>query len=655
MSDVAIDLQLVDQFQTFVDIGISKTVADALARRFGAELPTPAQKALVPAVMAHKHIVLKDITGSGKSLGLIAAALSKPHPSIFTLKPGTTRPLEMCTVLQTPSLPKELLNPSHGAAAAGSVASILGTDPNAQTVANLLLRKYKYLSTIFILPTRELAVQTTTWMRQIIQETGCSEPEHSIFQCVVSGVDIQAQIELLKSSPPRILLGTPARLFELYEKKVLDTSRLQLLIVDEVDRIVDAEKRYETVKQKYNRHIHPLDGELLMRRLVKERFDVHQTMLNREVQLSPSAAVAFYAARSRGKDADLTDQDDGSDDIAHKKKIKQPKKVVVEGATSTRFDPAQARPLQIIVASATANNSLRSHLIKRTNWMRGAVFLDMNNIAQVPTNILHQAYIVDKLGNAHQVSLIKESNNKSRQAPVQDTANEESLELLPRSALANVELVDDDSDVYASTEEEQQAIQQHVLPEDHDFIVETLAGIIHREKIEHAFVFVKSSVSVSNLVHRLQNLGIQADKMINMIDYSKSTVDSAKTSNDTALGDAASTNSEQTSSTGQPEFFEDGRAYTKPTKTPFERFVSGQVRVICGTEFEARGLDLPIATHVFILGPPSSQTNYLHMAGRVGRFGRPGTVVTILNAYRFWRKHVDMMKLIGANLSTTSQ
>lgn len=51
----------------------------------------------------------------------------------------------------------------------------------------------------------------------------------------------------------------------------------------------------------------------------------------------------------------------------------------------------------------------------------------------------------------------------------------------------------------------------------------------------------------------------------------------------------------------------------------------------------ARGLDLPDATHVFSLGIPdgprlSGQTvdAYLHVAGRVGRFGRRGTVVTVV-------------------------
>lgn len=45
-----------------------------------------------------------------------------------------------------------------------------------------------------------------------------------------------------------------------------------------------------------------------------------------------------------------------------------------------------------------------------------------------------------------------------------------------------------------------------------------------------------------------------------------------------------------------------------------------------------RGLDLPDLTHVFMLGIPENLTpdEYLHVAGRVGRFGRTGKVITIV-------------------------
>ncbi|KAI9164368.1 hypothetical protein H9P43_008207 [Blastocladiella emersonii ATCC 22665] len=44
----------------------------------------------------------------------------------------------------------------------------------------------------------------------------------------------------------------------------------------------------------------------------------------------------------------------------------------------------------------------------------------------------------------------------------------------------------------------------------------------------------------------------------------------------------------------------------------------------------ARGLDLASASHVFLLGAPRDSAEYLHLAGRVGRMGKTGTVVSVV-------------------------
>ncbi|KAI0348392.1 P-loop containing nucleoside triphosphate hydrolase protein [Trametopsis cervina] len=58
--------------------------------------------------------------------------------------------------------------------------------------------------------------------------------------------------------------------------------------------------------------------------------------------------------------------------------------------------------------------------------------------------------------------------------------------------------------------------------------------------------------------------------------------------------------------------------------------------LLVSTLATTRGLDLPDLTHVFILGVTEALTTdtYLHAAGRVGRFGRPGKVITILESRR---------------------
>jgi superfamily II DNA/RNA helicase len=54
--------------------------------------------------------------------------------------------------------------------------------------------------------------------------------------------------------------------------------------------------------------------------------------------------------------------------------------------------------------------------------------------------------------------------------------------------------------------------------------------------------------------------------------------------------------------------------------------------MLVATLATTRGLDLPELTHVFMLGLPQGRRadGYLHIAGRVGRFGRKGKVITVV-------------------------
>jgi len=55
----------------------------------------------------------------------------------------------------------------------------------------------------------------------------------------------------------------------------------------------------------------------------------------------------------------------------------------------------------------------------------------------------------------------------------------------------------------------------------------------------------------------------------------------------------------------------------------------GRVGLVVSTEIAARGLDAPYLTHVINLDLPSSSSHYCHRAGRVGRGGKPGVVVSL--------------------------
>lgn len=72
--------------------------------------------------------------------------------------------------------------------------------------------------------------------------------------------------------------------------------------------------------------------------------------------------------------------------------------------------------------------------------------------------------------------------------------------------------------------------------------------------------------------------------------------------------------------------------------------------LLVGTNATIRGLDLPDLTHVFSLGIPEGPkisggtvSTYLHIAGRVGRFGRGGKMITVVEKGVFTNDDVSKM------------
>ena len=53
--------------------------------------------------------------------------------------------------------------------------------------------------------------------------------------------------------------------------------------------------------------------------------------------------------------------------------------------------------------------------------------------------------------------------------------------------------------------------------------------------------------------------------------------------------------------------------------------------LLVSTLANTRGLDLPDLSHVFVLGVPEGKVHsYTHIAGRTGRFGKSGKIVTVV-------------------------
>jgi ATP-dependent RNA helicase RhlE len=161
---------------SFNTLGLSAELLRAVAEE-GYRDPTPIQRQAIPAILEGRDIMAGAQTGTGKTAG-------------FTLP-----------LLQRLS-----------ARAGGSGRRVIRT--------------------LILTPTRELAAQ----VRESVRTYGKYLPLKSAV--VFGGVNINAQIEQLRRGID-ILVATPGRLLDHVGQRTLDLSQVEILVLDEADRMLD--------------------------------------------------------------------------------------------------------------------------------------------------------------------------------------------------------------------------------------------------------------------------------------------------------------------------------------------------------------------------------------------------------------------------------
>jgi ATP-dependent RNA helicase DeaD len=170
---------LVDENCPFSSFGLSDAVLNALARK-GFDLPTPIQSIALPRLLAESgHLVVKARTGTGKT-----AAFGIPLVERITLRRGSPQAL-------------------------------------------------------ILSPTRELALQVSREIASFIPP-GRGEGDRSFprITAVYGGASIRNQILDLKRGT-EIVVGTPGRIMDLMDRKILDLSLVDWFILDEADEMLD--------------------------------------------------------------------------------------------------------------------------------------------------------------------------------------------------------------------------------------------------------------------------------------------------------------------------------------------------------------------------------------------------------------------------------
>jgi ATP-dependent RNA helicase DeaD len=109
-----------------------------------------------------------------------------------------------------------------------------GTGKTAAFGIPILQQASKGLATqaIILVPTRELAVQVQAEIQRIGQFT----PIRSV--AVYGGQKIAAQMKFLKHHP-EIIVGTPGRVIDLLDRRIINFNNVRFVVLDEVDRMLD--------------------------------------------------------------------------------------------------------------------------------------------------------------------------------------------------------------------------------------------------------------------------------------------------------------------------------------------------------------------------------------------------------------------------------
>jgi len=161
----------------FSDLGLLKPILDAIEQQ-GYDTPSPIQKKAIPFVLEGKDVMAAAQTGTGKTAGFTLPLL---HRLTSTEKPK----------------------------GAGNQARAL-----------------------ILTPTRELAAQVADSVKTYGQNVKIKSA------VVYGGVKINPQMQRLRGGVD-VLIATPGRLLDLHSQNAIQFDKLEVLVLDEADRMLD--------------------------------------------------------------------------------------------------------------------------------------------------------------------------------------------------------------------------------------------------------------------------------------------------------------------------------------------------------------------------------------------------------------------------------
>jgi len=186
------------EHMSFEALGLHASIVQAVADT-GYTTPTPVQAQAIPAAIARRDLLVSSQTGSGKTAAFML-------PALHHLANAEPTP-----VGKTPA------QEAQAAKARGERVRFKPAQPKM----------------LVLTPTRELALQVTS-------NTDKYTAHMRRVRCVsiLGGMPYPKQMQLLAKNP-EILVATPGRLIDHMESGKIDFSQLEILVLDEADRMLD--------------------------------------------------------------------------------------------------------------------------------------------------------------------------------------------------------------------------------------------------------------------------------------------------------------------------------------------------------------------------------------------------------------------------------
>ena len=198
---------------TFAELGLNEQILAGVAT-LGFSAPTPVQAAAIPAVLAGKDVVASAQTGTGKTAAFMLPTLQR----IAVEKPGGAEKPDAT---------------ERNAAAERNATSGRDAKRNAKRNAKRSdAKRNAYPRALIITPTRELAAQIDNVAKSVCESTG----QQAVI--VTGGARYKHQITALQKGCD-VLVATPGRLIDLLDKKHTSLENIQVLVLDEADRMLD--------------------------------------------------------------------------------------------------------------------------------------------------------------------------------------------------------------------------------------------------------------------------------------------------------------------------------------------------------------------------------------------------------------------------------